>query len=68
MATLLCCRSHLARHGQAREVDELGANRAPARLVVLEDNVAGVEAAVDEDAEAAVVRVVTQLHQLPEEV
>ena len=34
----------------------------------LEDNVAGVEAAVDEDAEAAVVRVVPQLHQLPEEV
>ena len=57
-----------ARHGQAREVDELGADRAAARLVVLEDDVAGVEAAVDEDAEAAVVRVVPQLNQLPEEV
>ena len=57
-----------ARHGQAREVDELGADGAAARLVVLEDDVAGVEAAVDEDAEAAVVRVVPQLNQLPEEV
>ena len=35
---------------------------------MLEDNVAGVEAAVDEDAEAAVVRVVTELDQLPEKV
>ena len=57
-----------ARDRQRGEVDELGADGAPAPLVVLEDDVARVEAAVDEDAEAAVVRVVTQLHQLPEEV
>jgi hypothetical protein len=56
------------RDGEARNVNELCTDWPPAVLVVLEDDVAGVETAVDEDAKAAVVRVRAQFYQLPKEV